>query len=80
MPNDQINCKHDWKVLTADNQRSPGIVRCNKCRLLLYHSNRLQLEMNRYVIGFQKWISVIAIAISIFALVVSVVAIVISNP
>ncbi len=72
MNRDQINCKHEWQVLTPDKREGPGVAVCKKCNLWLYHSNRLQLEMNRHIMGFQKWISIIAIITSIIALLVSV--------
>ena len=52
-----------------------GISACDKCDLMLTNSNRLQLEMNRHAIGFQKKISIITIIVSIVALSVSIVAI-----
>jgi len=68
----QNNCNHDWEILTPDKGNYPGVSKCKKCGLWLYHSNRLQLEMNKYVAGFQKGIVVITIIISILALLISV--------
>lgn len=42
----QIDCKHDWSVMTGDQRNGPGVAECKKCKLWLTHSNRLQLEMN----------------------------------
>mgnify|MGYP001565693137 CR=1 FL=1 len=72
MSKNQINCEHDWIVLTSDERKGPGVSKCNKCGLWLYHSSRLQLDMNRYAFGFQKAISIITIIISIIALLISI--------
>lgn len=72
---DQINCKHEWHILTPDRHNAAGVTECKKCGLWLYHSNRLQLEMNRYELGFQRWVSIITIIISVIALITSIVAI-----
>jgi len=66
------NCKHKWSILTNDDRYGPGISKCEKCGLWLYHSNRLQLEINHHVVGFQKKIAVTALFVSIIALFASV--------
>ena len=67
------NCEYEWLILSDDDRNSPGVSKCNKYGLWLYHSNRLQLEMNKHVASSQKKISITTIAISIIALVVSIV-------
>ena len=69
---DQINCEHEWAVITGDQRNGPGVSECKKCKLWLSHSNRLQLDMNRYTLRFQKGISVITIVLSVIALLVSI--------
>lgn len=71
MTKDQINCEHEWMILTNDKSDMQGISTCKKCDLWLSHSNRLQLDMNHHVMGFQKWISIIALITSILAIIVS---------
>lgn len=68
----QIDCEHEWEVVTNDQRNGPGIVECKRCQLWLTHANRLQLEMNRYTLKFQKKISIVTIILSVIALVVSV--------
>ncbi|OGI25152.1 MAG: hypothetical protein A3J76_03025 [Candidatus Moranbacteria bacterium RBG_13_45_13] len=68
----QINCEHDWRIITYDQYSGPGVAECKKCGLWLYHSNRLQLEMNRYTFGFQKKIAIGTLVISIVALIISI--------
>jgi len=75
MNENQYNCKHDWRAKAIEGTAQEGTSTCYKCNLVLNNSNRLQLEMNRHAIGFQKKISIITIVISTIALIVSVVAI-----
>lgn len=72
---DQIKCEHDWQIITYDQQKGPGVAECKKCGLWLHHSNRLQLEMNKHILGFQKWMTIVAIIISIISLVFAIIAI-----
>ena len=72
MSHDEMSCNHDWSILTNDKRDGPGVSTCTKCGLWLHHSNRLQLEMNRHVFGFQKWMSALAIVISAIALGISI--------
>ncbi|HPN54361.1 MAG TPA: hypothetical protein PLB52_00350 [Candidatus Moranbacteria bacterium] len=74
MSKDQLNCKHDWRILTYDGRDGPGVSECKKCGLWLSHSNRLQLEMNKHITGYQKKISLASLIISILALILSVTA------
>ena len=69
---DQMDCKHDWAVMTSDQRNGPGVAACKKCKLWLTHANRLQLEMNQYTLKFQKRISVVTIVISTIAILVSI--------
>ncbi len=73
MSEDQINCNHDWQILTNDQRSGPGVAECKTCKLWLSHSNRLQLDMNKYALGFQKKMMLITIVISIIALITSIV-------
>lgn len=72
MADRQIVCKHDWRILTNDHHDKPGVSICDKCDLWLFHSNRLQLEMNEYNNNFHKKQSILTIVISISALLVSI--------
>lgn len=75
MNQNQYNCEHNWRMKFIEGTAQEGTSVCNKCDLVLTNSNRLQLEMNRHAIGFQKKISIITIVISIIALIVSIIAI-----
>src|SRR5208337_704840 len=74
MAGDQNKCVHEWHILTPDKKDGPGVSVCNKCDLWLYHSSRLQLEMNQHVFGFQRRISVVTIGISVISLLISMLA------
>jgi hypothetical protein len=72
-------CEHEWRILTNDKGDYNGVSECGKCNLWLHHSNRLQLEMNQHVMGFQKWISIIALVTSVLALILSIAVAIFKN-
>lgn len=40
MSRNQINCDHNWEILTYDKGDSLSVSKCKKCGLWLYHSKR----------------------------------------
>lgn len=69
-------CNHEWVQFT-NSRISPGIgdtsakFECTKCKVWLNASEVFQLETLAHISGFQKWISIIAIALSGAAFIIS---------
>ena len=77
------NCNHrKWTILreagpvVSEGQGGkmyPAVFKCSKCKLIMTASEALQLSALKHLLGFQRWISVIALILSVIAIGISVI-------
>jgi len=65
-------CSHEWTLFVGATGTAPAKYKCSNCDTWLTASDVYELETLKYIKGFQKYLSIIAIIISIIALLVSV--------
>ncbi len=76
----QITHKHNWRVLVGaqhnnnSGDNDPAVFKCDGCGLVLHASDAVQLELWKHTIGWQKWLTIVAIVISIGSLIISAIA------
>ena len=66
-------CKHKWTIFKHASGDKPALVECAKCKVWVTVSDSIQIDTLKYLKGFQKWISIIALTISVTALIITIV-------
>lgn len=70
----KTKCKHEWKIYVdvGTDPSMPSVYKCDKCAIVMTATEVFQLETLKHVLGFRKWLDIIAICIAVASLIVSV--------
>lgn len=68
----KFKCNHNWIIGSNYNSRlGASILECRKCGTYMTVNEASQMELWKHAVGFQKWLTIMAISISIASLIIS---------
>ena len=70
-------CKHKWRIsypaCIEGKNVIPAFFECEKCGVEMTSSEVIQMETLKHLVGFQKWLSILAFIVSIVAIFVAII-------